>query len=131
MKRTLQAVEVVTPEEAAERALPEEVKLSLAEIAEAAKEGLLALATGTGLAVLHEAMEHEKVAEIAGPQRDGADSPGHSYSPALIERQTRERAQTRHPCTGPCSANISLGLHLCAPLGELRRVFGRSPTPIR
>jgi hypothetical protein len=59
VKRTLHAVEVATPAEAAEQALPEEVKLSLAEIAGAAKEGLLALATGTGLAVLHEAMEHE------------------------------------------------------------------------
>ncbi len=53
MKRTLHAVEVGTPEEAA---LPEEVQLSLAEIAGQAKEGLLALAAGTGLAVLHEAM---------------------------------------------------------------------------
>jgi putative transposase len=67
VKRTLQAVEVVTPEQAAERALPEEVQLSLAEIAGAAKEGLLALAVGTGLAVLQEAMEHE-VTELAGPK---------------------------------------------------------------
>ena len=67
MKRTLHAVEVVTPGQAAERALPEEVQLSLAEIAGAAKEGLLALAVGTGLAVLHEAMEHE-VTGLAGPK---------------------------------------------------------------
>jgi transposase-like protein len=57
----------MTPAQAAERALPEEVQLSLAEIAGAAKEGLLALAVGTGLAVLHEAMEHE-VTGLAGPK---------------------------------------------------------------
>jgi putative transposase len=66
VKKTLHAVEVVTPERAAERALPEEVRVSLVEIAGAAKEGLLALAVGTGLAVLHEVMEHE-VTELAGP----------------------------------------------------------------
>jgi hypothetical protein len=73
VKKTLHAVEVVTPAQAAERALPEEVQLSLGEIAGAAKEGLLALAVGTGLAVLHEAMEHE-VSELAGPKgRHDAD----------------------------------------------------------
>ena len=67
MKGTLHAVEVVTPAQAAEWALPEEVQLSLAEIAGAAKEGLLALAVGTGLAVLHEAMAHE-VTLLVGPK---------------------------------------------------------------
>ena len=89
MKRTLHAAEVVTPAQAAERALPEEVKLSLAEIAGAAKEGLLALATGTGLAVLREAMEHE-VAEIAGPRG----------------RHDRERSAYRH---GRTAGEVSLG----------------------
>ena len=46
MKRTLHAVEVGTAAQAAERALPEEVQLSLVEIAGAAKEGLLAFAVG-------------------------------------------------------------------------------------
>ena len=89
MKRKLHAVEVATPEEAAERALPEEVKLSLAEIAGAAKEGLLALATGTGLAVLHEAMEHE-VEQVAGPRG----------------RHHQERTAYRH---GHTAGEVSLG----------------------
>ncbi len=75
MKRTLHAVEVVTPAEAAERTLPDEVQLSLAEIAGAAKEGLLALAVGTGLAVLHEAMEHEVVRHEALLDRAGWETP--------------------------------------------------------
>ena len=54
MKRTLHTVEVVTPEDSAQLALPDEVVVSLAEIVGAAKEGLLALAVGTGLSVLHE-----------------------------------------------------------------------------
>ncbi len=89
MKRTLQAVEVVTPERAAERALPEEVQVSLAEIAGAAREGLLALAVGTGLAVLQEAMEHE-VSELAGARG----------------RDDRERVAYRHGHTG---GEVSLG----------------------
>ncbi len=48
VKRTLHAVEVVTPAQAAEQALPEQVQVSLTEIAGAAKEGLLALATAPG-----------------------------------------------------------------------------------
>jgi putative transposase len=54
----LHLVEVATPK-ASQLDLPEQVQLSLAEIAGAAKEGLLALAVATGLAVLHEAMEWE------------------------------------------------------------------------
>jgi putative transposase len=53
-------------------ALPEHVQLSLVGIAESAKEGLLALAVGAGLAVLHECMEHE-VTEVVGP-KGGHDS---------------------------------------------------------
>ena len=41
------------------RDLAEHVQLSLTEIVGAAKEGLLALAAGTGLAVLHATMEYE------------------------------------------------------------------------
>ena len=39
--------------------LPEQVQLVMFEIAESAKEGLLALAVGAGLAVLQECMEYE------------------------------------------------------------------------
>ncbi len=54
-------------------ALPEHVQLSLLEIAGAAREGLMAFAVGTGLAVLHECMEHE-VDQVVGPKgRNDAD----------------------------------------------------------
>jgi hypothetical protein len=47
--------------------IPEEVSVALAEIAESAKEGLLALAVGAGLQVLQTLME-ESVAALAGPK---------------------------------------------------------------
>jgi putative transposase len=48
-------------------AVPEEVSVALAEIAESAKEGLLALAVGAGLQVLGALME-ESVDALAGPK---------------------------------------------------------------
>jgi hypothetical protein len=50
----------------AEVAVPEQVIVSMAEIAESAKEGLLALAVGTGLQVMA-AMFEEDVARLCGP----------------------------------------------------------------
>jgi putative transposase len=47
--------------------IPEEVSVALAEIAESAKEGLLALAVGAGLQVLQQMME-ESVVALAGPK---------------------------------------------------------------
>src|SRR6266540_2341978 len=47
--------------------IPEEVSVALAEIAESAKEGLLALAVGAGLQVLGTLME-ESVVALAGPK---------------------------------------------------------------
>jgi putative transposase len=58
VKGKLHAVEVGTPEKTPVP-LPDEVQLRLAEIADVAKEGLLAVASAAGLAVLHECMEHE------------------------------------------------------------------------
>lgn len=49
-----------------EIAVPEQVMVSMAEIAGAAKEGLLALAVGTGLQVMA-AMFHEDVVRLCGP----------------------------------------------------------------
>lgn len=73
MKRKLHTVQVTAPEASAQLALPDEVVVSLAEIAGVAKEGLLALAVGTGLSVLHELMEHE-VTEVVGTKgRHDAD----------------------------------------------------------
>jgi putative transposase len=50
-----------------ELTIPEKVSVALAEIAESAKEGLLALAVGAGLQVLGTLME-ESVTALAGPQ---------------------------------------------------------------
>ena len=51
-----------------EVAVPEQVMVSMAEIAGAAKEGLLALAVGTGLQVMA-AMFAEDVVRLCGPER--------------------------------------------------------------
>ena len=47
--------------------LPEQVTVAVAELASAAREGLLALAVGTGLQVL-EVMLEEDVARLVGPK---------------------------------------------------------------
>jgi putative transposase len=67
VKSKLHVVEVAEAEEVSGVRLPEHVQLSLAGIAGQAKEGLLALAVGTGLAVLHETMEWE-VDRVVGPK---------------------------------------------------------------
>ena len=56
-----------------EIAVPEQVIVSMAEIAESAKEGLLALAVGTGLQVMA-AMFSEDAERLCGP--DGRHNPG-------------------------------------------------------
>ena len=48
-------------------AVPEQVTVALVEIAESAKEGLLALAVGAGLQVMGTLME-ESVSAVAGPK---------------------------------------------------------------
>src|SRR2546421_12216696 len=48
-------------------AVPEQVIVSLAEIAESAKEGLLALSAGVGLQVMYQIM-NEDVAVLCGPR---------------------------------------------------------------
>jgi putative transposase len=48
-------------------AIPAEVSVALAEIAESAKEGLLALSVGAGLQIVHLLME-ESVTALAGPK---------------------------------------------------------------
>jgi hypothetical protein len=47
--------------------LPEQITVAVAELAGAAREGLLALAVGTGLQVL-EALLAEDVARLVGPR---------------------------------------------------------------
>ena len=51
----------------AELVLPEQVTVALAELAGAAREGLLALAVGTGLGVLHSLLEAD-VDRLVGPR---------------------------------------------------------------
>ena len=58
---------VVSAEEAAELPLPAEIQEALGELVGAAREGLLALSVGVGLAVVHELMEAE-VTEVVGPE---------------------------------------------------------------
>jgi hypothetical protein len=61
------------PQEAGQIAVPEQVTVSLAEIAESAKEGLLALSAGVGLQVMYQIM-NEDVAVLCGPR--GRHNPG-------------------------------------------------------
>jgi len=70
-------------------ALPEQVQLAMFEIAESAKEGLLALAVGAGLAVLRECMEYE-VDRVVGAKG----------------RRDRERTAKRH---GHVGGEVTLG----------------------
>ena len=63
----------VTSAEPSDLELPEQVNVRLAELAGAAKEGLLALAVGTGLQVL-DAMLVEDVTTLCGPK--GRWNPG-------------------------------------------------------
>ena len=89
MKSKLHVVEVVEAEEVSGVQLPEHVQLSLAGIAGQAKEGLLALAVSTGLAVLHETMEWE-VERLVGPKG----------------RHDRDRTAKRH---GHTPGEVTLG----------------------
>ena len=76
-------------EAAAELSLPESVVISLVDLAGAAKEGLLALAVGTGLETLHVLLD-ESVTALAGPK--GKHNP--------------ERAAVRH---GSEAGRVTLG----------------------
>jgi putative transposase len=73
----------------AEVTVPEQVIVSMAEIAESAKEGLLALAVGTGMQVMA-AMFEEDVARLCGPE--GKHNP--------------DRAGYRHGCE---AGSVTLG----------------------
>jgi putative transposase len=89
--KRLQPVEVAAAERGQGQPvpLPDEVQLRLGEIADAAREGLLALAAAAGLAMLHECMEHE-VDEVVGPKG----------------RHDRERTAKRH---GQTAGEVTLG----------------------
>lgn len=61
------AVRVVEPNEVVEVGLPDELTVALSDIAEVAREGLLALSVSTGLAVMAQMMQAE-ITQIVGPK---------------------------------------------------------------
>jgi putative transposase len=82
----------------AQLVLPEQVTVAVAELAQAAREGLLALAVGTGLQVL-QAMLDEDVARLVGPK--GRHNPGrtavrHGTEPGQVTLGGR-RVRVRRP----------------------------------
>jgi putative transposase len=83
------AVAPVAPDRERVDELPERVQEALGELAGAAKEGLLALAVGAGLGVLHELLESE-VDEVVGPKG----------------RHDRDRVAVRH---GHEAGEVTLG----------------------
>jgi putative transposase len=111
MKR-LHLVEAGSAETAAQRlALPDHVQLALVGIAESAREGLLALAVGAGLAVLHECMEHE-VTEVVGPKgRHDAERTAkrHGHTPGEVTLGGR-RVPISRPRVRTADDTAELGL---------------------
>ncbi len=69
MKKNVAAVRLVDRDEATEAVeLPEELRLSLGAIAGVTREGLLAMCTTVGLAVMGEMMIAEMTAKVGGPK---------------------------------------------------------------
>jgi putative transposase len=69
MKKHVAAVRLVDRDEATEAVeLPEELRLSLGAIASVAREGLLAMCTTVGLAVMGEMMTAEMTTKVGGPK---------------------------------------------------------------
>jgi hypothetical protein len=68
------------PQDAGQIAVPEQVIVSLAGIAESAKDGLLALSAGVGLQVMYQIM-NEDVAALCGPRgQHNGDRAGYRHS---------------------------------------------------
>src|SRR6476659_992912 len=65
--RKVPAPKVVTAVEAIESPLPAQIQEALGDFVGAAREGLLALSVGVGLAIVHELMQAE-VTEVVGPK---------------------------------------------------------------
>jgi putative transposase len=91
--------------------VPEQVIVSMAEIAESAKEGLLALAVGTGLQVMT-AMFAEDAGRLCGP--DGRHNPGRAGYRHGSEAGSVTLGGRRVPVTRPRvrAADGSCELHL-------------------
>src|SRR6266516_5617878 len=99
----------------AEVVVPEQVIVSMGEIAGAAKEGLLALAVGTGLQVMA-AMFDEDVTRLCGPggrhnpRRDGYRH-GAGAGSVTLGRLTGSRRPPRvtDPAPAPCRGGARHG----------------------
>jgi hypothetical protein len=109
----------------AEVAVPEQVVVSMAEIAESAKEGLLALAVSTGLQVMT-AMFEEDVTALWGPERKhNGDRAGYRHG---SEAGSVTLGGRRIPMTRPRvrAADGSAELHLASyDLFSSTEVLGR------
>lgn len=81
---------------------PDHLQLALTDIAQAAREGLLAMSVATGMTVMHELME-EEVAALAGPK--GAHDPNRNvYRHGCEDGQyTRKTGESR--VSLDCKAN--------------------------
>jgi hypothetical protein len=99
------------PQIASPIALPEQVIVSLAEIAASAKEGLLALSAGVGLQVMYQIMQ-EDVAALCGPR--GRHNPGRAGYRHSEEAGSVTMGGRRIPVTRPRvrAADGSGELHL-------------------
>jgi putative transposase len=91
-------IKVATAAEGAENSLPAEIQEVLGELVGAAREGLLALSVGAGLALVHELMELE-VCQLAGPKgKHNADrvAKRHGYEDGSVTLGGR-RVPVRRP----------------------------------
>ncbi len=117
VKRKLHTVQVAAPEASAQLALPDEVVVSLAEIAGVAKEGLLALAVRTGLSVLHEPMEHEVTKVVGTKGHHDADRAAkrHGHTPGEVTLGGR-RLPVSRPWVRTQDGAAEIGLEKLRPL---------------
>ena len=94
-------------------AVPDTVRVALAELAGEMREGLLALAVGTGLQVMAAIME-EDVTAACGPRPDGARAGFQSGGRKIKRAPERGRPPTADGCR-----------QAFAPTGVLRATTGR------
>ena len=91
MRKKVPVVTVARADEAAElEGLPEKLTLALAEVAGAIREGLLAFASATGLAVLYQMMD----AELSSAYRCQARQARRSRAPATGTARRRDRSSS-------------------------------------
>jgi hypothetical protein len=95
----------------AELLLPEQITIALAELAGAAREGLLALAVGTGLGVLGSLLDAD-VEQLVGPK--GRRNPDR----AAVRRRVILGPAWEHPGVGGYTANRHWMLRLGGQEGD-------------